>query len=260
VSTPGSYSLKKKRKSKIEKRKEKEREKKRQQQREKYRKEKEKHKKKQKPRGRPSLSVKKARTGKYRANYTAADMDRAISMVQEDDYSVARAAEICGVPRITLLNKIHGTHTKEVGRPNVLSEAEETALVEVCVQMGQFNYPLTKRHLSEMVKNYLDKTRETRFVDNKPGREWVKKFLARHKDRIVVRKANNIRRSRAAVSPAIIREYFANLEKELEGIPPSHILNCDESCLQDNPSAQKCIFQKGCRYPEQAGVYTVLVT
>ena len=105
-----------------------------------------------------------------------------------------RAAEICGVPRVTLIDRLAGSHKGEVGRPNVLSVAEEKALVQVLVQMGQYNYPLTKRHLSEMVKNYLDKTRETRFIDNRPGRVWIKNFLERHKDQIAIKKANNIRR------------------------------------------------------------------
>lgn len=69
---------------------------------------------------------------------------------------------------------------------------------------------------------------------------------------MVVRKASNIRRSRAAVSPDIIREYFTNLERELEGIPPQNIFNCDESCMKDDPSVHTCIFRKGVRYPEQA--------
>jgi transposase-like protein len=192
VSTPGSYSL-----TKRKSRKEKERMKKLEKQREKYRKEKEKQKKrKPKAKGRPSLVVKKSsgRKDNYRSRYTPADMERAISMVQQEDYAVARAAEICGVPRVTLIDRLAGSHKGEVGRPNVLSVAEEKALVQVLVQMGQYNYPLTKRHLSEMVKNYLDKTRETRFIDNRPGRVWIKNFLERHKDQIAIKKANNIRR------------------------------------------------------------------
>jgi hypothetical protein len=154
---------------------------------------------------------------------------------------------------LTLVYRIKGTHkTGVVGRPLVLSEAEEEALVQVLIQMGEFNYPLTRRHLMDMVKDYLVKKRDTRFKDNRPGRMWVPKFLERHKDRVTIKKPSNIRRSRAAVSPDDIREYHANLTRELEGISPSNIFNCDESCLQDDPSAHKCIFPKGVRYPEQA--------
>jgi hypothetical protein len=56
------------------------------------------------------------------------------------------------------------------------------------------------------------------------------------------------------VSPGDIREYFTNLEKELDGIPPANIFNCDESCLSDVPTAHFCFFAKGVKYPEQRGV------
>jgi hypothetical protein len=82
----------------------------------------------------------------------------------------------------------------------------------------------------------------------------VQAFLDRHKDKVVIKKPTNIRRSRAAVSPNDIRAYFANLERELEGVPASHIFNCDESCMRDDPSAKAAFFKKGVRYPEQAGV------
>jgi len=80
---------------------------------------------------------------------------------------------------------------------------------------------------------------------------WVKGFLKRHQDRIKMRKPTNIRRCRAAVSPAQIREYFENLKKELEGIPPTHIINADQTAMRDDPSASSAIFRKGVRYPEQ---------
>lgn len=69
----------------------------------------------------------------------------------------------CGVPRITLVDKLRGTHKSgQIGRPTVLSQVEEDVLVEVIQLMGEYNYPLTKRHLKDMVKNYLDKHRDTR--------------------------------------------------------------------------------------------------
>jgi hypothetical protein len=182
-------------------------------------------------------------------------MQRALDLVRDENCPVSRAAKICGVPRVTLIDNLKGTHkTGAPGRPIVLSEEEERALVEVLVQMSEFNYPVTKRHVCDMVKNYLDKNRVTRFKGNRPGRIWARNFLERHKDRIAVKKPTNIRRSRAAVSPDDIKAYHANLSKELEGIPPSNIFNCDESCLQDNPSAHKAFFSKGVRYPEQVRI------
>jgi hypothetical protein len=47
------------------------------------------------------------------------------------------------------------------------------------------------------------------FKDNRPGKKWVHAFLKRNKEHMVIRKPTNIRRCRAAVSPAQIRAYFA---------------------------------------------------
>jgi len=102
-----------------------------------------------------------------------------------------------------------------------------------------------------MVKSYLDKRRETAFKNNKPGRGWMRGFLARHKDKIVIRKPTNIRRCRAAVSPDEIKAYFVNLEKELCDVPPSRIFNCDETAMRDDPGSEQCVFKKGVRYAEQ---------
>jgi hypothetical protein len=244
VATPGSYRLANKTKEKgKEKGKETEKEKR-----------KRKRNGKPKAKGRPSLNAKKAsaRKGNYRTRYTPDDLLRAFNLVKDEGWTASRAAKECGVPRITLVDKLQGTHkTGQVGRPTVLNKIEEEVLVEMIVLMGQYNYPLTKRHLRDMVKAYLDKHRDTRFKDNRPGRHWVEGFVRRHKDKVVIRTPNNIRRSRAAVSPDDIREYFANLKREIEGVPPSNIFNYDETCMRDDPGAKQCLFKKGVRYPEQ---------
>jgi hypothetical protein len=161
VATPGSYRLVKKTKEKgKDKEKDKEKEK---------GKNKEDRKRKRtgktKPKGRPTLAAKKASSRKdnYRTRYTPDDLNRAFNLVKNDGWTAFRAAKECGVPRITLVDKLRGTHkTGQVGRPTVLNKMEEEVLVEMIVLMGQYNYPLTKRHLRDMVKAYLDRHRDTR--------------------------------------------------------------------------------------------------
>lgn len=126
-------------------------------------KKKEKEEKKKKKAGRPSRSRKGGvRKDNYKTSYTDEDMAKAIKMVQEEGYAVKRAAEICGVKRITLHDRLKGLHSAELGRPPVLSPEEEEAFVQILVQMGNFNYPLTQRGVLEMVKDYLDRHRTTR--------------------------------------------------------------------------------------------------
>lgn len=120
---------------------------------------------KKKKKGRPSAVVKtgSARKDNYMSRYTKEDLEAAYIKVTEEGWTKARAAREFGVPRITLVDKLSGKHqTGKIGRPPVLSSCEERVLVDLLVLMGEFNYPVTKRHLRDMVKGYLDRKRESR--------------------------------------------------------------------------------------------------
>lgn len=59
-----------------------------------------------------------------------------------------------------------------------------------------------------------------RFVDNKPGRNWVKCFLKRHPN-LTIRTANLIKRTRAAVDH---KENILTINKNNEILIPQNIL------------------------------------
>jgi len=115
-------------------------------------------KKKKKSRvGRPGVTVRKGsvRAGNYRSKYSAEDLKRAYVMVKEKGWSAAAAARECKVPRATLADKLSGRHkTGIIGRPTVLSRLEEDILVDMCVLLGLYNYPVTKRHLRDSVAKF----------------------------------------------------------------------------------------------------------
>lgn len=87
--------------------------------------------------------------------------------------------------------------------------------------------------------------------NNCPGPDFVVSFLKRHKKVLSARLCQNIKRSRAAVSPDTINNYFDELEKELKDVRTSNIVNYDETNLCDDPGRKKLIFRRGCKYPEQ---------
>ncbi|KAK9687361.1 hypothetical protein QE152_g36506 [Popillia japonica] len=60
--------------------------------------------------------------------------------------------------------------------------------------------------------------------ENMPGPDWVKCFLQRH-PQLTQRIAQNISHARAATDEEIVNNFFDNLERELEGLPPSNIWN-----------------------------------
>jgi hypothetical protein len=114
-----------------------------------------------------------------------------------------------------------------------LSPAVEEALVKCLEMCAEFQYPLKRKDLQDLVQSYvIEQNVQTRWVDDRPGREWVRLFQKRWSHRVKIRKPRNIKRSRAAVSPKIIRAFFGRLAPNLEGIPSSHVFNYDETCIQ----------------------------
>ena len=91
----------------------------------------------------------------------------------------------------------------------------------------------------------------TRWKDNLPGKDWVKSFKKRWSHRVKVRKPRTIKRSRAAVSPAIVEDYFTRIAANLEGVPPGCIFNYDESAFRDDPGSEDAFFSRNQRYFEQ---------
>ena len=68
---------------------------------------------------------------------------------------------------------------------------------------------------------------------------------------LTIRSASLLRRSKAAVSPQIVNEFFDRFEKVAAGVPPENICNYDETNLRDDPGVKKAIFQRGVKYTEQ---------
>jgi len=70
-------------------------------------------------------------------------------------------------------------------------------------------------------------------VDNRPGREFYCGFMKRHPE-LTERRANAIKRSRAAISEGVINEFFDHYEISSAGIKPENIWNYDETNIRDS--------------------------
>jgi hypothetical protein len=202
--------------------------------------------------GRPKKpAIKSTQRGKYKANYSDAQLRDALLEVRNGTMSERAASKAYGIPRSTLKDRIgERVERQTAGRPPVLTEDEENLIVERLVMQGEWGFPLTSLDLRNVIKDYLDSQgRTTRFVDNMPGLDFVPGFLRRHPT-LSVRKANLVKRSRAAVTHEIVKEFFAKFAVSAEGIPPSHIFNYDETYLQENPGCVKAIYRKGTKHAE----------
>lgn len=118
---------------------------------------------------------------------------------------------------------------------------------------AKWGYPIDRFDLRSLVKCYLDRRgkKVRRFKNHMPGKDWADGFLIWHKEKLSIRLWQNIKRARAGVSKEILNNYFDNLAISLAGVPPSSILNYDETNLTDGPGRRKVITKRGCKYPER---------
>ncbi len=197
----------------------------------------------QNKRGRPKAVSRRSRPfTPRRANYTEEDMAEAVRLVKEEDYSIQRAAKttnrykLNSVPRMTLANrlKLKDPYVKvALGRPQELSQEVEEALVKVLVKCGEYNYPLRKKDLQDIVQAYVTEHEVcTRWPAGRPAKDWCRYFLKRHKASLKLRKPTNIKRSRGKVGPHTVKEFFENLAPNLDGISPDCVFNYDETNLR----------------------------
>ena len=168
--------------------------------------------------------------------------------------SYRKAAEEFQIPESALQRHVtSGRKVKKQGGQTVLTSEEEEDLVARLVICASWGYPMDTYDLRVIGKGYLDcrGISEKRFKENMPGTEWAESFLRRYKDTLTERVCQNIKRSRAAVSRNTINSYLDNLSESLHDVPPSNIVNYDETNVTDDPGRKKVITKRGTKYPER---------
>lgn len=179
-------------------------------------------------------------------------LERALNDIKKG-MSYREASRVHDINYSVLYRHHKRPNLKKQGGQTALSDLEEQIILKQLITCADWGYPLDKYDLRVMVKTYLDSRGKTvpQFKNNLPGKDFVHCFLKRHKTKIRTRLCQNIKRSRAAVSPETLNSYFNHLSEELEGIPPSNIVNFDETNLSDDPGRKRIITKRGCRYPER---------
>lgn len=112
--------------------------------------------------GRPSSAAKKKkRPAHLRANYT--DIAEAVRLLKEENFTIKSAAGAINsrkkapVPRMTLSDRLcraDPQKTLQLGRPCELPEKVEAALVKCLKMCGEFNYPMKRSDLQDLVQAY----------------------------------------------------------------------------------------------------------
>jgi transposase-like protein len=113
-------------------------------------------------RGRPKkFKSGSSRKNNYRHTYQLDALKQAVAAVKEEGKSIRDAAAHFQVPRSTLSDWVTGVTQKKVGRPKELEGEEEEILAERCELMATWGYPLTKKDLCNVTKDYLDSRGKT---------------------------------------------------------------------------------------------------
>lgn len=132
----------------------------------------------------PRIHVRNPNARAYKA-YDEDRMKLAISDVRVGNLSIKKASERYGINRTTLFNHIKNFKCKKVGRPTVLSFAEEELLAHSLIKLADWGFGLDRNHLRQCVKEFLLRTdRPNPFCDGVPGVEWCKLFEKRWKEKI----------------------------------------------------------------------------
>jgi hypothetical protein len=191
-----------------------------------------------------SAQKKKARCVKHREKYTEADMLEAVRLVNEDNFSISRAAqhinedEPNAVPRMTLSDCLKSTDiaNKPLDRSQVLSIINVIKTFEILFKKmrlgggGQTfacdncNVQELRKEVEEALVKCLEMCAEfnypmrTRWLDNHPGRMWIRDLQRRWHHRVRVHRPTNIKRSRAKDSPTEASDFFDEIEPNMRGI------------------------------------------
>jgi hypothetical protein len=189
------------------------------------------------------------------------DMLEAVRLVRTEELSISKAAlhinnvKLNEVPRMTLSNRLgksEPANKPDMGRPTELSKGAEEGLVVCLEKCSEFNYPMTRRQLQDLVQVYcVENNVVTKWTDDRPGKGWLRKFKKRWSHRVKVRKPTNIKRSRAKVSPDTVRAFHAEIAPNLEGVPSTNIFNYDETGFKDDPGSEDAFFGGSCKIYER---------
>ena len=175
------------------------------------------------------------------------DMRKAIDAVSKQDLAISTAAKMYSVPRMTLSDRLKGRVdvNAKLGRPPILGEENEAALVKYISYMASQRFPVTRSQVIGLAWAIaLHQGREC-FEAAGPTRRWWRGFRDRYPI-FSLRKPEFVDRGRLANATSdTIDDYFDILEHTLKDnaimSKPHRIYNCDEAAIFLNKSSERVL-------------------
>ena len=118
-------------------------------------------------------------------DYSTEKLESALKIIRTKKMTQHNAAKYFKIIRSTLKYKLQGEHQLPFGGYKVLTDEAENAIIQHCIVMSDYGFPLDTYDLKFTVKFYLDTTgcTEPRMKQKMPGVEWTRSFLKRIKHR-----------------------------------------------------------------------------
>ena len=138
-------------------------------------------------------------------------LQQAIKAMKEGRFSSQRrAAEAYGVHYSTLRRRLKGSTSRQKAhiKQQLLSPADEKAIVRWIVRMEEFGFPPRVSHVKEAISLLKGGTGE---YTDKIGRNYLTRFLDRHPDLVAKLSSSFDKRHMKASQPETIRKHFSHI-------------------------------------------------
>ena len=129
--------------------------------------------------------------------YSKEVLDRAISLVRDQNVSVSSAAEQCHVPKRTLYNRLSNTNgAGGRGVRPILTKEEESLLIHTITVFQLWQQPLTRLSLIELARGYMLELKKP--ISTKSTLcDWFQRFMKRCGEEIKLAKSMKLEKVRS---------------------------------------------------------------
>ncbi|XP_019628182.1 PREDICTED: uncharacterized protein LOC109472769 [Branchiostoma belcheri] len=178
------------------------------------------------------------------------------SLAENPSISVYALSKKHGIPESTVRDRIKGRSRDDtVGRPTILTDDEEQALVVYAKYLAAKGFPLTVRAMKALaheieLKASKARSEPSKFTESGPGQKWWRGFRRRHPD-LTLRSPDQLDRERASFSgPGVVFDHFERMEQvltenKIKDKKPHLIYNVDETGVELSVKVSKVIVPRG---------------
>ena len=186
----------------------------------------------------------------YYRECTTDKMEKAIKAVHKGTLSVRRAAEVYGIPKSTLHDRISGKVVQGAssGPEPYLTVTEETELVQFLTKCASMGFARSKKQIFDIV----DRVSESKGKNVKVSNDWWQSFRNRHLNMVLCTSKPLSYIRVVSSSPEIINHYFDLLESTIVDNyllgKPSQIFNMDETGMHLDPNSPFVVAPVGAKH------------